>query len=76
MISGDAKNGLVDALKAMIESMDEEHLYSLMEYAGRVGKELMASDKQQAYPRRLQPQRHQQPQQPQQKLPVQKQQPQ
>ena len=64
----DANNRLTDAIKAMIDSMDEEHLYSVMEYAGKVGKELIASDT-------LQPQRQQQrPQQPQQKLLVQKEQ--
>ena len=47
-VSGDAKNRLVAALKAMIDGMDEEHIYSVMEYAGKVGKELMASDKQAA----------------------------
>jgi len=41
----DAKNRLVSAIKAMIDSMNEEHLYSVMVYAGTVGKELMGSDK-------------------------------
>ena len=45
-VSVDVKNRLVSAIKAMIDSMDEEHLYSVMEYAGKVGKELMASEKQ------------------------------
>ena len=32
----------------MIDSMDKENLYSVMVYAGTVGKELMGSDKQAA----------------------------
>jgi len=41
----DAKNRLVSAIKAMIDSMNEEHLYSVMVYAGTVGKELLGSEK-------------------------------
>ena len=48
VISDDGKNRLAAAIKAMIDSMDEEHLYSMMEYAGKVGKELMGSTKQAA----------------------------
>mmetsp|Transcript_5117 Transcript_5117/g.10741 ORF Transcript_5117/g.10741 Transcript_5117/m.10741 type:complete len:110 (-) Transcript_5117:28-357(-) len=44
----DAKNRLADAIRAMVDSMEEEHLYSLMEYAGKIGKELIASEKQAA----------------------------
>mmetsp|Transcript_117669 Transcript_117669/g.240614 ORF Transcript_117669/g.240614 Transcript_117669/m.240614 type:complete len:169 (+) Transcript_117669:378-884(+) len=44
----DAKNRLAAAIKAMVDSMEEEHLYSLMEYAGKIGKELIASEKQAA----------------------------
>ena len=37
---------MIDAIKAMVDSMNEEHLYSAMVYAGTVGKELlMGSDK-------------------------------
>ncbi len=44
-VVSDAKNRLVSAIKALIDSMDEDHLYSVMVYAGTVGKELMGSDK-------------------------------
>ena len=42
----DVKNRLVSAIIAMIDSMNEEHLYSVMVYAGTVGKELLGSAKQ------------------------------
>ena len=35
----DTKNRLVSVIKAIINSMNEEHLYSVMVYAGTVGKE-------------------------------------
>ena len=44
----DAKNRLAAAIKAMVDSMEEEHLYSVMEYAAKMGKELIASEKQAA----------------------------
>ena len=44
----DTNNRLSNAIKAMIDSMDKEHLYSVMEYAGKVCKELMGSAKQAA----------------------------
>ena len=43
--ASDVKNRLISAIIAMIDSMNEEHLYSVMVYAGAVGKELIGSDK-------------------------------
>ena len=38
----DVKNKLLSAIKAMIHGMNEDHLYSVMVYAGALGKELVA----------------------------------
>ena len=34
----DTKIRLADAIKAMVDSMEEEHLYSVMEHAAKMGK--------------------------------------
>ena len=40
------KNKSISAIKAMIDGMNEQYLYSVMAYAGALGKELlMGSDK-------------------------------
>mmetsp|Transcript_21510 Transcript_21510/g.48397 ORF Transcript_21510/g.48397 Transcript_21510/m.48397 type:complete len:123 (+) Transcript_21510:3093-3461(+) len=48
----EAKNKLVVAIKAMVDIINEEHLYSVMVYDGTLGKEeLLGSDKEQALAR-------------------------
>ena len=42
----DAKNRLAAAIKVMVDSMQEEHFHSWMEYAAKIGKEPIASEKQ------------------------------
>ena len=37
-VVSDAKNKLLAAIQAMIDSMEEEHLYSVIVYVGTVGK--------------------------------------